>query len=41
VEIEDSDFQVVQQGYVSLTPLHLDLTNYRVMESIRCWEWSR
>ncbi len=41
VEIEDSDFHVVQQGYVSLTPLHLDLTNYRVMESIRCWEWSR
>lgn len=39
VDIEDSDFQVVQQGYVSITPLHLDLTNYRVLESIRGWGW--
>ncbi len=41
VEIENSDFQVVQEGYVSITPLHLDLTNYRVMESLRGWERSR
>lgn len=34
---EDSDFQAVRDGYVSLTPLHLDLTNYRLLEEIRGW----
>lgn len=34
---EDSDFQAVRDGYVSLTPLHLDLTNYRLLEEIRRW----
>jgi 5'-nucleotidase len=33
----DSDFQAVRDGYVSLTPLHLDLTNYRLLEEIRQW----
>jgi len=35
---EDSDFQAVQDGYVSVTPLHLDLTNYKLLEEIRAWE---
>jgi 5'/3'-nucleotidase len=34
---EHSDFQAVQDGYVSVTPLHLDLTNYRLLEEIREW----
>jgi 5'-nucleotidase len=34
---EDSDFQAVRDGYVSVTPLHLDLTNYRLLEEIRGW----
>ena len=33
----DSDFQAVRDGYVSVTPLHLDLTNYRLLEEIRGW----
>jgi 5'-nucleotidase len=33
----DSDFQAVRDGYVSVTPLHLDLTNYRLLEEIREW----
>ncbi len=33
----DSDFQAVQDGYVSVTPLHLDLTNYELLEEIRGW----
>lgn len=33
----DSDFRAVEEGYVSVTPLHLDLTNYRLLESIREW----
>ncbi len=35
--VEDSDFQAVFDGYISITPLHLDLTNYRSMELIRNW----
>lgn len=35
---EDSDFQAVQDGYVSVTPLHLDLTNYELLEDVRAWD---
>jgi len=34
---EDSDFRAVQDGYVSVTPLHVDLTNYRLLEDVRGW----
>jgi 5'-nucleotidase len=34
----DSDFQAVDDGYVSVTPLHLDLTNYELLEEIRGWD---
>src|SRR5688572_17261505 len=34
----DSDFRAVQDGYVSVTPLHLDLTNYGLIEEIRGWQ---
>ncbi len=33
----DSDFQAVADGYISVTPLHLDLTNYNLIEEIRSW----
>jgi len=35
---EDTDFEAVRAGYVSVTPLHLDLTNYRLLESIKNWD---
>jgi len=35
---DDSDFQAVRDGFVSVTPLHLDLTNYRLLEEIRAWD---
>jgi 5'-nucleotidase len=35
---QDSDFQAVEDGYVSVTPLHLDLTNYELLEEIRGWD---
>ncbi|MDA0330225.1 MAG: 5'/3'-nucleotidase SurE [Gemmatimonadetes bacterium] len=35
---KDSDFQAVEDGYVSVTPLHLDLTNYKLLEGIRAWD---
>ena len=34
----DSDFQAVADGYVSVTPLHLDLTSYGLLEEIRAWD---
>ena len=34
----DSDFRAVQDGYISVTPLHLDLTNYGLIEEIRSWK---
>ena len=33
----DSDFRAVQEGYISVTPLHLDLTNYELLEAVRSW----
>jgi 5'-nucleotidase len=36
----DSDFRAVQDGYISVTPLHLDVTNYRLLEALRSWDLS-
>jgi 5'-nucleotidase len=36
-EREDSDFRAVELGYVSITPLHLDLTNFELIEKVRAW----
>ena len=35
---DDSDFQALRDGYISVTPLHLDLTNHRLLEDIRAWK---
>ena len=34
----DSDFRAIHDGYVSVTPLHLDLTNYRLREELSRWD---
>lgn len=34
---EDSDFRAVREGFISVTPLHLDLTNYELLEAVRSW----
>jgi 5'-nucleotidase len=36
--MEDSDCQAVSEGYISITPLHLDLTNYESMDELREWK---
>ncbi len=36
----DSDFIAINEGFVSITPLHLDLTNYRTLEELSGWEIS-
>lgn len=33
----DADFRAVRDGFISVTPLHLDLTNYTTLEEIRGW----
>jgi 5'-nucleotidase len=37
---EDSDFRAVRAGYASLTPLHLDLTNYSLINEVKTWPLS-
>lgn len=34
---EDSDFRAVEAGFVSVTPLHLDLTNHRLLDEVASW----
>jgi len=34
---DDSDFRAIDDGYVSVTPLHLDLTHYDVLQGAERW----
>lgn len=36
---EGTDIGALAEGYASITPLHLDLTLYSLMESLRQWNW--
>jgi 5'-nucleotidase len=36
-ELEGTDFHAVQNGFISVTPLHLDLTNYAAFDRMRQW----
>ena len=35
---DDTDFAAIKEGYISITPLHLDTTDYRAMEKIKGWK---
>ncbi len=35
---EDTDFAAVHAGYISVTPLHLDLTSYDGLRALKSWE---
>lgn len=37
-DVEGTDFHAVHRGFISLTPLHLDLTNYRSFEELSTWD---
>ncbi len=39
VNEEGTDVGALAAGYVSVTPLQLDLTNYKAMETLKSWEW--
>ncbi|MBK9925534.1 MAG: 5'/3'-nucleotidase SurE [Anaerolineales bacterium] len=36
---EGSDFGALQDGYVSITPLQLDLTSYKALDVLRKWKF--
>ncbi len=35
---DDCDFRAVQDGFISVTPLHVDLTNYELVDGLRDWK---
>lgn len=39
VHEEGTDFGALVDGYVSITPLQLDLTAHRLLECLSTWEW--
>ncbi len=39
-DLAGTDAADVKDGFVSITPIHLDLTNHRALEPLRQWEWS-
>lgn len=39
-DIEGSDYTAVSRGHISITPLHLDLTNYNSFSILKSWDFS-
>ena len=37
---EESDHVAVAEGYISVTPLQMDLTNFALIETVRGWDLS-
>ena len=37
-DVEGTDFHAIVHNYVSVTPLHLDLTNYRSFDELSSWD---
>ena len=37
-DAEGTDFAAVSRGHISITPLHLDLTNYASLDVLRGWQ---
>jgi 5'-nucleotidase len=38
-EAEDTDNWALSHGYVAITPTHIDVTHYAMMEQMRTWEF--
>lgn len=38
-EEEGTDFMAIKENMVSITPLHLDFTNYKFIEPLKEWNW--
>jgi 5'-nucleotidase len=39
VAVDGTDFGALEAGYVSITPLQLDLSAYPLMDALREWDW--
>jgi len=39
-DLEGSDYAAVSRGHISVTPLHLDLTNYNALHRLMSWDMS-
>jgi len=39
-DIEGTDYHALSRGHISITPLHLDLTNYDSLPELETWEIS-
>jgi 5'-nucleotidase len=37
IEEEGTDIDAVSNGYVSITPVHMDMTQHRFLETVRSW----
>jgi 5'-nucleotidase len=37
--VPGSDLEAVEEGFVSVTPLHLDMTHYDALKTLRRWKW--
>jgi 5'-nucleotidase len=38
-EVPGSDLEAIEDNYVSITPIHMDLTNYSALRTLRKWTW--
>ena len=38
-EAPGSDLEAIEDSYISITPLHLDMTNYSALRTLRKWTW--
>ena len=38
---EDSDYHAIENGYVSITPIQLDLTDYKAIPALQEWSWEK
>lgn len=36
---ENSDYHAIENGYVSITPIQLDLTDYKAIPALEKWQW--
>ena len=38
-EVPGSDLEAIEDNHISITPLHLDMTNYSALRTLRKWTW--
>jgi 5'-nucleotidase len=38
-DVPGSDLEAIEEGFISVTPIHLDLTNYTALRALRKWTW--